>query len=250
MLMRPARLITSVAVAAAALFAGGAVAQAQTSARPPIGSLDQTIVLGSTITVRGWVLNPDAPTQVGTVHAYVDGTGYVLNPADRERLDVAQAYPGAGANHGFDAQVPLNRTAGQHTVCVYAINPSSGGANPLLRCQTFTLPGTPVVSPVGALDPLEFFADGRPVVRGWAVDPDDINQELEVRLYLDGRYVADLPPGQDRAQRPDVVQATGATDAGFVTIQPVPTPGPHTLCAYGINIGPGTNALLGCRTFG
>lgn len=250
MLARPARLITSVAVAAAALLGGGGLAHAQTTAHQPIGSLDQAIVLGSTITVRGWILNPDAPSQVGTVHAYVDGTGYVLNPADRQRLDVAQAYPGAGGNHGFDAQVPLNHTAGAHTVCVYAINASSRGANPLLGCKSFTLTGPPVVSPVGALDPLEFFADGRPVVRGWAVDPDDINQDLEVRLYLDGRYVADLPPSQDRAQRPDVTQATGATHAGFVSIQPAATPGPHTLCAYGINTGPGANALLGCRTFG
>ncbi len=56
------------------------------------------------------------------------------------RSDVGAAYPGYGANHGYDATVTAAK--GTHTVCTYAINTLSGTTNPVLKtpCPTVTVP--------------------------------------------------------------------------------------------------------------
>jgi hypothetical protein len=46
------------------------------------------------------------------------------------RNDVAKAYPGYGAAHGFDLSIPI---AGG-SVCVYGINSGAGG-NSLIGCR-------------------------------------------------------------------------------------------------------------------
>jgi hypothetical protein len=236
-------------VLTATVLTGAPVAMAQSSTSSPVGHLDQVIAIGRTLTVRGWELEPSAPLRVGTVHVYVDGAGTVLPPADAFRPDVAQPYPGTGSNHGFDDQVSFTASPGKHTVCAYGVS-TSGGPSSLLGCQELTSPAQVNFSPIGAVDPLEFFPDGRAVVRGWALDPDDINTALQIHTYLDGRGVSIQQNGHAVENRPDVTAATGDGPRAFEVILPAQPAGRHTVCSYGINIGAGSNALLGCRTFG
>lgn len=68
-----------------------------------------------------------------------------------------------------------------------------------------------------------------------------------VAVYVDG---AGVTAWTGNESRPDVAASTGATKAGVAVILPKPAAGRHQVCLYGINVGPGTNSLLGCKSFG
>jgi GH25 family lysozyme M1 (1,4-beta-N-acetylmuramidase) len=202
----------------------------------PFGSLDVAVSGGGSVTVAGWAIDPDSTSPI-QVHVYAGPVGTAV-PADGTRLDVGAAYPGFGDTHGFAATVPAN--PGLQQVCAYGIN-VGGGVNRLIGCQTVNvLPHTPIgnfdwASPVfGGVD-----------VAGWAIDP-DTQASTQVHVYVDGTGYA-LQAG---AARPDVaaVFPPYGPQHGFAARVPA-TPGPHTVCAYGIDtVAPGSNVLLGCRS--
>lgn len=101
-----------------------------------------------------------------------------------------------------------------------------------------------VNQPVSHLD--EVSASGTSVrVRGWAFDRDS-SSPIRVHVYVDGKGAASV--GASGA-RPDVQRAYGlARDTlGFDT-KVTATSGSHQVCAYAINVGGGSNQLIGCRT--
>lgn len=104
-------------------------------ASPPFGALDVAAGGAGRVTVSGWAIDPDTVEPIA-VHVYVDGAGVPL-VADRERPDVAAAFPGVRAAHGFAASLPAAR--GTRTVCAYAINNLASGANTLLACRAVTV---------------------------------------------------------------------------------------------------------------
>jgi GH25 family lysozyme M1 (1,4-beta-N-acetylmuramidase) len=215
----------------AALANGGA---GDLAAGNPFGSLDGAQRLAGSIRVRGWAIDPDTTGPI-PVHVYVDGRIAGTGTADAPRGDVGRAYPGWGAAHGFDLDVPV--TPGDHTVCVYGINRGSGTVNPLLGCRLVT------GDPFGALDEITPRPGGA-VVTGWAVDP-DTTSPIDVHVYVDGRGWA---VGRADRHRPDVAQAlsTGSAHGYAVPLAGLP-PGTREVCTYGINVGSGANSLLGCR---
>lgn len=98
----------------------------------PFGSVDVVRAGADGIRVSGWAIDPNTNDPI-EVHVYVAAAGTPVL-ADRDRPDLAGAYPGAGTRHGFDVVVPGR--AGQ-TVCVYAIN-AGPGATRTLACRTAT----------------------------------------------------------------------------------------------------------------
>ena len=220
-------------------------ASAEELGRTPIGNLELAVSpAAGQIRVAGWTFDPDAPESAAEVHVYVDGRGAALVSANLSRPDVGAAFPGVGANHGFDTTI--NVAAGSHQVCVYALNYGPVSPNTTLGCRTVT---TPSFSPVGAFDTLHFFPDGSPVVYGWAADPEAITQPLDIHVWVDGQRSYAFRTGTN--PRPDVTAVTGAPNAGFVGIVPPQGPGVHQICAYAINVGPtGGNTQLGCKNYG
>ena len=103
--------------------------------RAPIGTVDDVETSDGAISVRGWALDPDDPTDFLTVAFYVDGNWGGDIGAYLSRPDVGAAL-GMGANHGYIKIIPAS--AGSHTVCAYGID-SVGGSNPLLSCRTVTV---------------------------------------------------------------------------------------------------------------
>jgi hypothetical protein len=104
----------------------------------PVGSLDGVGSSGSTLTLGGWALDPDAATQPAQVHVYMDGAFLTAVAAGDQRSDIAAAYPSAGGAHGFNWASPV--VAGRHQVCAFAINVGQGtGVNPLLGCRNVTV---------------------------------------------------------------------------------------------------------------
>jgi hypothetical protein len=113
----------------------------------PIGSLEVTgAPAKGTVRVKGWALDPDAPTEPLSINVVVGGRegqkgvetfelGQVANLA---RTDVAASHRSAGPSHGFDTSF-FTIKSGPEPICVYAVNVALGG-NRLLGCRTTTIP--------------------------------------------------------------------------------------------------------------
>jgi SpoIID/LytB domain protein len=110
----------------------------KTTATVPIGNLDSAKVSGATVKLGGWALDRDLPAKSVQVHLYVDGRWTRAVTASAPRYDVAAAYPGAGASHGWTTQLAMK--SGKHRVCAYGINIGGGSTNPLLRCVDVRVP--------------------------------------------------------------------------------------------------------------
>jgi len=73
----------------------------QTVGHDPIGSLDSYTVVGSSVVVKGWSIDPDTS---GPVQVMVEYAGHEYGPytANVSRPDVGAAYPGYGNYHGYE----------------------------------------------------------------------------------------------------------------------------------------------------
>lgn len=122
--------------------AGGTVAGGD----DPIGGLDLTGAHPGEVRVRGWALDPNAPTLPLSIRVYVGGRAgtpgaleYELGPvATKSRADIGAKYPEAGAKHGFDLSFPTVKS-GPEQVCVYAVD-IEPGTDRLLGCHSTRIP--------------------------------------------------------------------------------------------------------------
>jgi hypothetical protein len=206
------------------------------------GSIDILEVDRRTVRVAGWAVDVDSPVSL-RVQAWVGGAVVAEMRADRERADLAVAFPGLGTAHGFDMTFEL--PPGVHNVSIQAYPADA----PIDRFDV----GTRVVGigvPFGSLDVVGQVPGGIRVA-GWVIDPDsDITPP--VHIYVDDKFA--VSASADR-HRPDVAAAFPRSGAahGFDVVVPAP-PGEHRICAYAIDTsdsGEGNsslNRLLGCRT--
>lgn len=202
----------------------------------PFGYTDTVATGLNKVTVSGWTIDPDTQ-QPANVQVSVDGVPTSFT-ADGSRPDVAAAFTGYGAGHGFTAAIPL--TAGTHTICIVAVNVAGPGGNAPFGCNTVTSGGTPF----GYFDNAAV-ANGKLTVNGWAIDPDTASS-IPVHVYVDG-VVTGFGATRSRPDVAAVFPDYGPTH-GFAETLPV-TPGSHTVCVYAINVaGTGGNPPLGCRT--
>lgn len=202
----------------------------------PFGSFDVAGPVPGAIQAAGWAIDPDTSDPI-PVHVYIDSQGTPL-VADGSRPDVAAAFPGYGAAHGF--WTSLAASPGAHQVCAYGIN-VGGGGNVLLGCRTVTVPTGP---PFGSLDLFTRTAGGV-FVGGWAIDPDTASA-IPVHVYVGA---VGTPVTAD-GSRPDVAAAfPGYGEAhGFGATVAAPAT-PVQVCVYAIEVaGTGGNRLLACRT--
>jgi hypothetical protein len=207
----------------------------------PAASWDSASSSGSTASLWGWAMDPDARTAAVIVHVYVDGRWGGAMTADGNRPDVGAAFPGAGNAHGWNYTQSLAN--GTHTVCVYAIDVQDASRNTPLGCRTLDV-GPKL--PVGNWESLS--ATGSLLsVRGWALDPDATATAVTMHIYVDGRWGA---AAWAYADRPDVGAAfPGSGDRhGWSWSTSVPL-GVHSVCVYAIDVGDESrNTSLGCRS--
>lgn len=209
---------------------------ASTGGGPPRGSLDgATPVIGG-VELYGWALDPDTVDPV-MVHVYVDGRWGGAYVADATRTDVARAFPGYGAAHGYALTI-RELQAGQHTVCVYGID-VRGTSNTQIGCRSVQVVSA---DPFGSFDGFASRPDGSQYARGWTIDPDTA-EPIQVHAYLNGKWFGAFSAD---ISRPDVARAF--PEAGDRHGFEIPLSGTGTLCVYAINTGgAGTNPLLGCK---
>ncbi|MGY1824767.1 MULTISPECIES: hypothetical protein [unclassified Blastococcus] len=235
--------LTVTVVAASATEATVRVATAgdptvPTAPTRPIGSLDAVSASGTTLTVRGWALDPNTPDPASAVHLYVDGAGVALQ-ADGDRPDVGAAFPHAGSAHGFGWSADL--APGMHRVCAYAIDREVPSTNTSLGCRDVAVAFT---RPTGTWDSLS--ATGTTVsLSGWTYDPDSPTGAVDVHVYVDGKGVG-LVADRDR---PDVGAAFphAGSAHGFGWSADL-APGMHRVCVYAIDREVSSaNTPFGCR---
>jgi len=142
----------------------------------------------------------------------------------------------ADTNGHFSGTVPARDGT---TVCAKALNQNDGVDKTV--CQSFTVR----LNPFGYLDEVSPGPPGLHV-RGWAIDPDTANP-IPVWVYVDGVYTAGTTASADR---PDVGAAyPGYGNAHGYDLTVPASPGQHSVCTYGVNVGAGTsNSTLGCKT--
>jgi SpoIID/LytB domain protein len=205
-------------------------------ATDPFGSLDVVARTPDGLRVAGWSLDPNS-SQPTAVHVYVNGQFGGAVEASGERLDIAAAFEGYGARHGFDLTVAPAGTV--NNVCAYAINAGPGN-NRLIGCRTITT----AVDPFGSIDVANGTLDGVDIA-GWAIDP-DTRDPIKVHVYVDGTFAGVLDA---TGERPDIGAAFGGYGSGHGYAGSVAaSPGRHQVCTYGINVQSGSNSALGCRT--
>ncbi|MCI4658400.1 hypothetical protein [Cryobacterium zhongshanensis] len=208
-----------------------------TASGPPIGNVESSSAAVGMAHIGGWALDPDSPDPIA-VHVYVDGRWGGAFTANGERTDVARSYPGYGSGHGFSADVAV--PGGSSQVCVYGINLMSG-YNSLIRCTTVTSASG---APFGNFEPPSI-ASGHVTLQGWVIDPDTV-APIVVHVYVNGQWGGAFTGDAGRA---DVGRAypTFGTAHGFSI--PIVLPlGQNQVCVFAINVGPGFNPQLGCRT--
>jgi SpoIID/LytB domain protein len=204
----------------------------------PMGGFDSVTYTADGLRVRGWSA-VQGTSQDALVHVYVNGQLTGGGVANQSRPDVAGAVPGVDDTAGFDLLVPQANFG--NTVCAYAVAPSGGATQPL-GCKIAIGP----IEPTGALEHAERTLAGISV-SGWVLDP-NTSGPTTVHVYVNGQprlvTVADQPRGDVAAAYP-----THNASKGFSAT--VPLDGAVSrVCAYAINVGPGSNREVGCRTVG
>ncbi|MBO9556666.1 N-acetylmuramoyl-L-alanine amidase [Cellulomonas sp.] len=203
-------------------------------ASTPFGGWDSTSTTAGSITVSGWLIDPDLSAPI-TVRVSVDGVE-TRAVADRDRPDVGRLFPAYGSRHGYSVTAPAR--GGTHVVCVRAVNVGAG-SDRILGCRYVTVANTP---PIGQVDSVTLdAAAGTAKVSGWALDRDTA-EPIAVHVYVNTGGTAVMA---DR-ERPDLASISATTRHGFEVTVRVPA-GNSTLCVYAINSPAGDNPSLGCR---
>ena len=219
----------------------------------PFGSVDAITMTPAGIHIAGWAIDPDV-AQIGVagggaipVHVYVGGPAGVGTfaqavDANLPRADIGAIFPQYGPDHGFDFTMPPP-PGDTTTVCVHAINVDEG-TSVLLRCAAISNPPSSNV-PFGSLDGVARHAGPGLDVAGWAIDP-NTTAPLPVHIYNNANFAAATTAANPR---PDVgAAAPGYGNLHGYTTTITPVDGLNHICAYAINIGPGTiNPQLGCQ---
>lgn len=220
----------------------------------PQGCLDGMWGDNGTVYVGGWAFDWDDVNTPLAIHVYIGGAagspvaeGHAI-VAGNERQDVGNAYPGAGNNHGYSAEISTQKT-GEQPVYVYAIN-VGGGDNTLLGQGTVNI--KPVYNPEGCVDSV--WGDvGGVHVSGWAFDRDDVNASLSIHVYIGGDVGTSgaechiIKAGNERSDVGAVYLGVGNNHGYSAEISTQKT-GEQPVYVYAINVGSGGNTLLGQGT--
>ncbi len=195
------------------------------------GHLDSLHTAPGTISLTGWVLDPQRLPASGSVSVTVDGRTVQTVVARLSRPDVNKAKAVTGG-HGFAFSIRVN--PGNRRVCITArAAATSSVAQPLVACRMVAVP---VFTFTGKVD--QVIAKPRAVrIVGWAWDPLHPTWVSWVRVYIDGAVATHL---QTTVARADVNSAKKTSGRhGFDVTVPV-APGRHTVSV--VPMQPGTSS--------
>lgn len=224
----------------------------------PQGDLNINSVYGGkgTIHVRGWAFDKDNVNTHLTIHVYIGGPAGTpgaerhIITANKQRTDVPDVYPGVGNYHGYEETI-VTKKSGSQGIYVYAMNIGSGNDNPLLGKETVAI--EPVYKPQGWLETSNVRGGKKTVtLRGWAFDKDELNTQLNIRVYIGGdeNSKAEKHIIKANKKRIDVYNKFPETGYyhGFEETIKVNSLGKQRIYVYADNVGGGTeNLFLGSK---
>lgn len=183
------------------------------------------------------------------------GTGYVLP----DQLWIANWN---GEKNTLDPNVPANAWTQHQRIHQYRGGHSEtwGGVSIAIDNNYVDASTVGTASAAGEDDPigwLDLAGTPRPGhlrVRGWAFDPNAPADPISIRIYVGGRagspraVAYDLAPLADR-KRGDIAaeHPEAGSRHGFDVVIPVTQAGRQPVCAYGVDVDPGEDALLACK---
>jgi hypothetical protein len=185
--------------------------------RAPTGTVAPLAIGPQGVSVSGEATDPDTFGAVG-VDVFLDG----------------QLRASTSAQPRFEAQL-ATPVDGPHRVCVAAIDDLQQ-SRPQIGCQDFTISSVPF----GAVE------TATPAVTGWAIAP-STGDSIAVDIYVDGTYVSRAPANLSRDDIAAYWPVYGNAH-GFSIPTPALSPGPHTVCVYGIVDDNQPAPQLGCLT--
>lgn len=201
------------------------------------GRLDSVTPGVGSVEVRGWAFD-QSNDQTTSVHVYVNGSFAAGFPANASRPDVAKAFPGKSANHGYLQTIPMSQ--GTHSVCVYGLTANKASSKQL-GCRSVTVQTN---APRGLIDSATGTAGGVQL-RGWAFDP-ATPEPVSVHVYVNGAFASGFPANVSRGDVQRVYPAQGANH-GFDWLIPAAS-GSRQVCVFALNSAKNANTALGCRT--
>lgn len=107
----------------------------------------------------------------------------------------------------------------------------------------FGSPTLPAGTPVGEIKDL-WVGTNTISMWGWALDLDSKTSPIAIHIKVDDWWVAWSANANNAST--EVLYPGSGTNHGFGGVLSV-TPGPHTVCVYGVNVGAGVNLPLTCR---
>ncbi len=217
----------------------------------PVGNYESAAGGAGTVTVTGWALDYSDRLSSVSIHVYIGGTpgttgaeGHDIGATSVTRSDINNTYNVTGA-HGFNKKI-VTAKRGTQNVYVYAIN-FDDGTNKLLGSKTVTITG----NPVGGFESASGGA-GTFTVKGWAFDYDEPSDAVNIHVYIGGTAGAANATGYSiltNVNRSDINSTYNITGThGFERTFTTDKRGTQEVYIYAINIGEGTNTLLGHKT--
>ena len=111
--------------------------------------------------------------------------------------------------------------------------------------------------PRGSFDSVSSPAPGQVAISGWAFDPNAPHKQVSIRAYVGGkagegeatRFELGPIASQERSDLAATYPRAGPGH-GFEASFPVVGSGRQTVCVYALDIGAGSDRLLGCRDIG
>ncbi|MBC7761021.1 MAG: hypothetical protein H7201_04330 [Candidatus Saccharibacteria bacterium] len=201
----------------------------------PRGELKDAWGTSAGVSLWGWAIDPDVPSQPMKLSIQVDSNWYVWD-ANLTYAPAAAYVSGAGPSHGFGGTIPA--TSGSHTVCVYPINQGAGRSTSL-GCRGVSVPDA---SPVGEIRGLWTTPAGISMW-GWAIDPDALTSPVPLSIQVDGSWYS-WKADQAYAPAQGYVLGAGPNHGWGSTVSAAP--GKHTVCVYPVNQNQGHDTSLGC----
>ncbi len=180
------------------------------------------------------------------------GTATIIADTDRTGCNGTTVASGVPVNPGTNTTVwnTAGNPGGRYWLCLRITRGNAVTSAYASGVLAVTASPGPSPNPIGSFDGASL--SGRTYqVGGWAFDGNSPTQAINVDVY-------DQRPDGSQAgvrlitggARPDVAAAFPGAGGrtGFNGSIGLYGPGRHSVCVYGINIGPGTNVLIGCRT--
>jgi metallopeptidase family M12-like protein len=166
------------------------------------------------------------------------------------------AYDSSACPGGSCGQIP-HWSDPNHTYDGLATGIPDGQPNPADNARALsnthaTIEGFRVKSdPFGAYDVLAQVSNGVQV-GGWAIDydadtdADGLTAPIDVHIYVDGNFNSAVTANGARPDVGDAYPGLGPNHGYNATLQL--GEGTHSVCIWGINVGPGGNTQIGCKT--